>query len=324
MWRGRLFFLCLALALLSGCAPGGPVAEAGADAQLPADKLIAITFDDGPRRNTTERLLDGLQERGASATFFLIGKQIEGNEDLVRRMQAEGHQVGSHTWNHVRLQGVSRETLQREVGRTEETLEALLGGGPYWLRPPYGAVDAADRELLQVPMIKWSIDPRDWEKLNTAQVKAAVLENAAPNQIILLHDIYDTSVDAALEIVDTLQGEGYRFVTVQELLEANGIQPEAGVLYCSGEPNSQYQVDTVQSYLEEMGYTCTQYSFSDDQTLLGAPSGFEVTVRNLKVSAGAGFIVALTGDIMTMPGLPKVPSAEKIDVDNAGVITGLF
>ena len=92
MWRGRLFFLCLALALLSGCAPGGPVAEAGADAQLPADKLIAITFDDGPRRNTTERLLDGLQERGASATFFLIGKQIEGNEDLVRRMQAEGHQ----------------------------------------------------------------------------------------------------------------------------------------------------------------------------------------------------------------------------------------
>lgn len=214
---------------------GGPVAEAGADAQLPADKLIAITFDDGPRRNTTERLLDGLQERGASATFFLIGKQIEGNEDLVRRMQAEGHQVGSHTWNHVRLQGVSRETLQREVGRTEETLEALLGGGPYWLRPPYGAVDAADRELLQVPMIKWSIDPRDWEKLNTAQVKAAVLENAAPNQIILLHDIYDTSVDAALEIVDTLQGEGYRFVTVQELLEANGIQPEAGVLYCSGD-----------------------------------------------------------------------------------------
>lgn len=73
-------------------------------------------------------------------------------------------------------------------------------------------------------MIKWSIDPRDWEKLNTPQVKAAVLENAAPNQIILLHDIYDTSVDAALEIVDTLQGEGYRFVTVQELLEANGIQ----------------------------------------------------------------------------------------------------
>ena len=234
MRRGRLFFLCLALALLSGCAPGGPVAEAGADALLPADKLIAITFDDGPRRETTERLLDGLRERGAQATFFVIGRQIQENQDLVERMQAEGHQVGSHTWSHVRLTGISADTLQQEVGRTEEALENLLGEGSYWLRPPYGAVDEADRVLIQTPMIKWSIDPRDWEKRDAAQVTAAVLEAAAPNQIILLHDIYDTSVDAALAIVDALQAEGYRFVTVAELLEANGIQPEAGVLYCSG------------------------------------------------------------------------------------------
>ena len=95
-------------------------------------------------------------------------------------------------------------------------------------------MDEADRVLIQTPMIKWSIDPRDWEKRDAAQVTAAVLEAAAPNQIILLHDIYDTSVDAALAIVDALQAEGYRFVTVAELLEANGIQPEAGVLYCSG------------------------------------------------------------------------------------------
>ena len=236
MRRGRLFFLCLALVLLSGCAPGGPVAEAGADALLPADKLIAITFDDGPRRDTTERLLDGLQERGASATFFLIGRQIEGNEDLIRRMQAEGHQVGSHTWNHVRLTDLSQDTLRREVEQTEEALETLLGGESYWLRPPYGTVDDADQELIDVPMIKWSIDPRDWESRNTAQIVAAVLEAAKPNQIILLHDIYETSVQAALEIVDSLQEEGYRFLTVEELLEVNGIEPEAGILYCSGDP----------------------------------------------------------------------------------------
>ncbi len=236
MGRGRLFFLCISLALLSGCTPGGPAAEAGGDARIPEEKLIAITFDDGPRRETTERLLDGLEERDARATFFLIGRQIEGNEDLVERMQAEGHQVGSHTWSHTRLTGVSADTLRQEVGRTEEALEDLLGPGSYWLRPPYGAVDAADRDLIQTPMIKWSIDPRDWEKLDTAQVTAAVLKAAAPNQIILLHDIYPTSVDAALSVVDALQGEGYRFVTVEELLEANGIQPEAGVLYCSGDP----------------------------------------------------------------------------------------
>lgn len=236
MGRGRLFFLCISLALLSGCTPGGPAAEAGGDARIPEERLIAITFDDGPRRETTERLLDGLEERDARATFFLIGRQIEGNEDLVERMQAEGHQVGSHTWSHTRLTGVSADTLRQEVGRTEEALEDLLGPGSYWLRPPYGAVDAADRDLIQTPMIKWSIDPRDWEKLDTAQVTAAVLKAAAPNQIILLHDIYPTSVDAALSVVDALQGEGYRFVTVEELLEANGIQPEAGVLYCSGDP----------------------------------------------------------------------------------------
>lgn len=236
MGRGRLVFLCISLALLSGCAPGGPAAEAGGDARIPEEKLIAITFDDGPRRETTERLLDGLEERDARATFFLIGRQIEGNEDLVERMQAEGHQVGSHTWSHTRLTGVSADTLRQEVGRTEEALEDLLGPGSYWLRPPYGAVDAADRDLIQTPMIKWSIDPRDWEKLDTAQVTAAVLKAAAPNQIILLHDIYPTSVDAAMAVVDALQGEGYRFVTVAELLEANGIQPAAGVLYCSGDP----------------------------------------------------------------------------------------
>ena len=236
MRRGWLAAFCLSLALLPGCAPGGPAArQADGGAEIPAEKLVAITFDDGPRRDTTERLLDGLAERGASATFFLIGKQITGNEDLVERMAAEGHQVGSHTWNHVRLLGVSRDILQEEVDRTQAALEALLGEGDYWLRPPYGAVDETDRRLISVPMIKWSVDPRDWELLDAEQVTAAVLEHAGPGQIILLHDIYPTSVDAALAVVDALQGQGYRFVTVAELLESGGIDPEPGVLYCSAD-----------------------------------------------------------------------------------------
>ena len=234
MRRGWLACLLLT-GLLSGCAPDGPAAPADGAAEIPEEKYIAITFDDGPRRETTERLLDGLRERDAKATFFLIGRQIAGNEDLVERMAAEGHQVGSHTWNHTRLLGVSQETLADEVGRTQTALEELLGAGEYWLRPPYGAVDAADRELIQVPMIKWSIDPRDWESQDAGRVTAAVLADARPGQIILLHDIYPSSVDAALAIVDALQGEGYRFLTVEELLARGGIQPEAGVLYCSAE-----------------------------------------------------------------------------------------
>mgnify|MGYP005788844537 CR=1 FL=1 len=237
MGRGRLLACCLLLAVLTGCAPGEPAAQrTDGEAAIPTERRIAITFDDGPRRETTERLLDGLAERGARATFFLIGKQIEGNEDLVERMQAEGHQIGSHTWNHVRLLGVTEETIRQEVGQTEAALESLLGGEDYWLRPPYGAVDEADKALIQVPMIKWSIDPRDWEKLDAAQVTEAVLEHAAPDQIILLHDIYPTSVDAALAIVDALQAEGYCFVTGEDRREPGAPGPGPGVLSCSGEP----------------------------------------------------------------------------------------
>ena len=232
MWKKRLLFLCLA-GLTLWAAAGEEALPADAAAELPAEvKYIALTFDDGPRRETTTRLLDGLQERGASATFFLVGEEIEGNEDLVERMKAEGHQVGNHTWSHVRLGGTSSETVSQEVRMTEEALEELLGEKGYWLRPPYGLVDEGME--ISVPMVKWSVDPRDWEKRNTAQVTQAVLRDARPNSIILLHDIYPTSVEAALQIVDALEEEGYWFVTVEELLRLNGITPEAGVMYRSG------------------------------------------------------------------------------------------
>lgn len=206
-------------------------AQASGTAPLPQEPLyIALTFDDGPRRETTERLLDGLRERGASATFFLIGRQIPGNEDLVRRMKAEGHQVGNHTWNHVTLSGDLTADLE-ELRRTDDLLQELLGPGSYWVRPPYGLISQAEREAIQVPLVHWTVDPEDWAKLSPEAVVQAVLQNAGPNDIVLLHDFFSDSVDAALEIVDTLQGEGYCFVTVEELLALNGVTPEPGVMY---------------------------------------------------------------------------------------------
>lgn len=232
MWKKWLLFLCIAgLALWT--AAEEEVLPADATAKLPAEvKYIALTFDDGPRRETTARLLDGLRERGASATFFVVGEEIAGNEDLVERMAAEGHQVGNHTWSHVRLAGSPPETAEQEVRMTEEALEELLGEGEYWLRPPYGLIDE-DLET-RVPMVKWSVDPRDWERRDAAQVTQAVLRDARPNAVILLHDIYPSSVEAALRIVDALEEEGYWFVTVEELLRLNGITPAPGVMYRSG------------------------------------------------------------------------------------------
>lgn len=240
---GKRRFFCLLAALALAAAPWGPFGgnaeSVAADGivHLPAgEKYVALTFDDGPKAGTTDVLLDGLAERRASATFFLIGRQIPGNEELVERMAAEGHQVGNHTWNHARLTTATTETIAQELGQTDQLLQSLLGPGEYWMRPPYGGVTAGTEAAVGVPMVKWSVDPRDWESLDADKVVQAVLDTVQPNSIILLHDIYPTSVEAALRLVDLLRQEGYQFVTVRELLALNGITPEAGVLYCSGNP----------------------------------------------------------------------------------------
>ena len=226
--------LALALLLLPLACGGfdafGAIAASGSAHLTQETHYIALTFDDGPRRDTTQRLLDGLRERGASATFFLIGRQISGNEDLVLRMKAEGHQVGNHTWNHVTLSGSLTADLE-ELRRTDALLQELLGSGTYWVRPPYGLISEAERAALEVPLVHWTVDPEDWAKLSPEAVVQAVLKEAGPNDIVLLHDFFSDSVDAALEIVDTLQAEGYYFVTVEELLALNGITPQPSVMY---------------------------------------------------------------------------------------------
>lgn len=226
--------LALALLLLplacGGFGAFGAIAASGSAQLTQETHYIALTFDDGPRRDTTQRLLDGLRERGASATFFLIGRQIPGNEDLVLRMKAEGHQVGNHTWNHVTLSGSFTADLE-ELRRTDALLQELLGSGTYWVRPPYGLISESERAALEVPLVHWTVDPEDWAKRSPEAVVQAVLKEAGPNDIVLLHDFFSDSVDAALEIVDTLQAEGYYFVTVEELLALNGITPQPGVMY---------------------------------------------------------------------------------------------
>ena len=197
-------------------------------------KIAYLTFDDGPRRGTTTRLLDGLRERGANATFFLVGERLAGNEDLVLRMQAEGHQVGTHTWSHIRLDGTAPAAQLRDIQAAQNAVCKLLDTDSCWLRPPYGLIDPAVRTGVTVPMVHWSVDPRDWESRDTAKVVRSVLKDVQPGDIILLHDIYPSSVEAALQIVDALEAEGYWFVTVEELLELNGIQPQAGAMYRSG------------------------------------------------------------------------------------------
>lgn len=217
--------LCMGLAFV--LRPGEP--------DLPADaaalRMVALTFDDGPRRSTTLPLLDGLAQRGVRATFFLVGRQIEGNEDLVLRMEQEGHQVGIHSYDHKPLTGLNQADFDLEVGMLRERLVTLLGHDHLLLRPPYGKVDEQVQRLAQAPIILWSIDPEDWSDENSDRQVALILDQVQDGSIILLHDIYPTSVDTALRVVDALLGQGYYFVTVEELFSARKISLQPGEIY---------------------------------------------------------------------------------------------
>ena len=206
-------------------------AAAPAGASLPAGPFVALTFDDGPKAETTSRLLDGLAQRGVRCTFFVLGLQVEGNEDLLRRMASEGHQIGMHTAHHKVLAGLGPADFSAEVDQLRLTLTALLGPEDYMLRPPYGMISHAVETQAAAPLILWSVDPEDWSDHDAARIAAHIADKARDGDIILLHDIYDASVDAALEAVDALMAKGCTFVTVEELFALRGVTPENGKVY---------------------------------------------------------------------------------------------
>ncbi|MDE7246446.1 MAG: polysaccharide deacetylase family protein [Lachnospiraceae bacterium] len=185
---------------------------------MDSPKKIALTFDDGPHPYYTEQLLDGLKERGAKASFFVMGKQAEAHPELVLRMQTEGHLIGNHTYSHLQLGKGNRETFKEELVKTNELLLGITGEEPQYVRPPYGSWDKSfESELTMIPVL-WTIDPMDWCSSNVSGIVQKVTKKAKENAVILMHDEYKSSVTAALEIVDILQKEGYEFVTVDEIL----------------------------------------------------------------------------------------------------------
>ena len=220
-----LLVICFLLAL--GGRPDTRPASGGAEVEL-EEPLAALTFDDGPRAETTGPLLEELSRRGVRASFFLVGERIPGNEELICRMAARGNQIGVHTEHHVKLTEGNQARYDREVGAVRGKLTDLLGPGDYWLRPPYGILDARVRSWADGPLVLWSVDPEDWRERDADRVTEAVLSRVRDGDIILLHDIYSTSTEAALRITDGLLERGFRLVTVRELMERRGREPVPG------------------------------------------------------------------------------------------------
>lgn len=183
-------------------------------------RCVALTFDDGPLPKTTGPLLDILAKEQVPATFFMLGVQANAHPQLVKRVAAEGHEIGSHTWSHQYLTEMPTKTIRDELTRTNALLKKLTGQQPTLLRPPYGATNANVAEAArQVGMaqILWSVDTRDWQHRDAQRV-AAIATTATRGSIVLMHDIRESTVAALPGIIQDLRAKGYVFVTVSELL----------------------------------------------------------------------------------------------------------
>lgn len=203
-------------------------------------KLVALTFDDGPSGRFTRRLLDGLEERGAKATFLLCGYRIEQYPELTERIFREGHEIGLHGYSHKSMKNMCQRDVAREIKQTMALIPE--GCSISFLRPPGGLCSncvhsAAEDQGLAV--LTWSVDPKDWAIDNADTIQKDVLRRVGDGDVILLHDMSDSSVEAALAIVDALQIQGYRFVTASELAQAKGISLIPGKEYTRFVPTDQ-------------------------------------------------------------------------------------
>ncbi len=198
--------------------------------------LVALTFDDGPSPETTPRLLDALEEKSVPATFFMLGFRAASEPDLVRRVQAEGHEIGSHTMYHQNLIYLPADAIQSDLTAAKSTMSSILGSEPTLIRPPYGNYNATVSSLVGTPMILWSVDTLDWKNQNTDSIIATTMSEVHDGAIILMHDIYPSSIDAIPPLIDSLRSAGYEFVTISELTKIRHVSLTPGTAYYNFPP----------------------------------------------------------------------------------------
>lgn len=220
MKRLILLIICLSLAVL-------PVS---AEEET---KYVVLTFDDGPSGRYTQRLLDGLAQRQVKATFLLCGYRLKEYPELGQRIFSERHEIGFHGYSHHDMSAMNTSQITKELQMTWQLLPK--GCNPAFLRPPGGKISRAVQEAAKqqsLGILEWSVDPKDWALKDAETVICRVTKHVQDGDIILLHDMSDSSVDAALAIVDILQERGFTFVTASQLLEIRGKTVIPGEKYC--------------------------------------------------------------------------------------------
>lgn len=195
-------------------------------------KYIALTFDDGPSGRFTSALLEGLEERNVHATFFLCGYRLENYEELAERIRSGGHEIGLHGYSHDPMSDMTVSAISSELKRTKDLLpeDCLINV----MRTPGGSITKSVRTAAKengVAIIHWSVDPLDWATDDAGLIQRRVLEQVSDGDIILMHDMSDSSVQAALALVDQLTDQGYQFLTVSQLAMLRLTYLDSGKMY---------------------------------------------------------------------------------------------
>lgn len=194
--------------------------------------MVALTYDDGPS-SKTDKILDILEKNHARATFFQIGNQVGSYQETEKRIVSLNCELANHTWEHKWLSSLSEEGINAQIDHTNDTIEDITGVRPKLMRPPGGFYNDTVSDEADMPMIYWSIDTEDWKTRDAEKTIDAVLDNVKDGDIILMHDLYDETVEASEVIIPKLIKKGYQLVTVSELAQARGIQMENGKVYYS-------------------------------------------------------------------------------------------
>ena len=197
----------------------------------PSRPMVALTFDDGPLTDVDNRILDSLAQHGGKATFFMVGDRVASRAAVVKRMAAEGHELANHTLNHKYLNKLSEAEVRAQVQQCNDVIESVSGVRPTIMRLPGGIHNASIRANVQMPMIQWSIDTLDWKTRNADKTVAAVVGQVKDGDIVLMHDLYSSTGEAAERIIAELTNQGYQLVTVSELAAAKGQTLQAGQVY---------------------------------------------------------------------------------------------
>lgn len=201
----------------------------------PRSKAIALTFDDGPHKDNTPKILSLLKKYNAHATFFVVGNRVADGADLLKQELEIGCEIGNHSWDHANLSKMRNiKQVNKNLNKTAKLVKKLTGYNIKMTRPPYGAISSVMRKKMDQPMILWSVDTLDWKSRNAKAVFKQVKKQVKDGAIVLVHDIHGSTAEAMETVLPWLIKNDYDILTVSELMERKGIKMKDAKAYCDG------------------------------------------------------------------------------------------